>query len=188
MSTPTEARPASGHHDHGPGTAPGPGRLRATLRAVNATPMSRARAGILVGLVALTAASWVFLFDRSGDMDAHEAMTPTMGMGAPLFLAVWIAMMAATMFPAVAPMVLMYARIAANKRTQGQAFVPTWLFVTGYLLLWTALGAVAFVLALGAENLAAEVGLGRPQRAPGSAAGSSSSRGRSSSASSRTAA
>jgi predicted metal-binding membrane protein len=120
--------------------------------------MSRARAGILLGLIVLTAGSWWFLAERRSGMDAHQAMTPTMGMGAPLFLAVWVAMMAATMFPAVAPMVLMFARIGANKRTQGQAFVPTWLFVGGYLTVWTGLGAVAFVLALGAEDLAARVG------------------------------
>ena len=36
----------------------------------------------------------------------------------------------------------------------GAGFVPTWLFVGGYLLVWTALGAVAFTAALGAEALA----------------------------------
>jgi predicted metal-binding membrane protein len=33
-------------------------------------------------------------------------------------------------------------------------FVPTWLFVSGYLLVWAALGVVAYGLALGAEALA----------------------------------
>ena len=78
-----------------------------------------------------------------------------MGLGVPLFLAVWIAMMVATMFPAVAPMVLMFARIGASKRTSGRVFVPTWLFVGGYLLVWTALGVVAYGAALGAGALAA---------------------------------
>jgi predicted metal-binding membrane protein len=77
-----------------------------------------------------------------------------MGLSTPLFLAVWVAMMIATMFPAVAPMVLMFARIGANKRTAGQTAPSTWLFVTGYLLVWTALGVVAYVLAVAAEDLA----------------------------------
>ena len=115
--------------------------------------MSRARAGILLGLVALTVAAWAWVL--LGD-DGHSA-TPTMGLGAPLFLAVWIAMMVATMFPAVTPMILIFARIGATRRTSGRVFVPTWLFVGGYLLVWTALGAVAYTAALGAEALAAHV-------------------------------
>jgi predicted metal-binding membrane protein len=91
-------------------------------------------------------------------MDHADAMTPTMGMGAALFLAVWVAMMTATMFPAVSPMVLMYARIAAAKRTNGKAWTPVWLFVSGYLLLWTGLGLVAYLGAVAAERLAAHVG------------------------------
>jgi predicted metal-binding membrane protein len=124
-------------------------------RQVTATPMSRARAGILVGLVGLTVAAWFWVVGLGRD-EAHTA-APTMGLGAPLFLAVWIAMMVATMFPAVAPMVLMFARIGANKRTSGRVFVPTWLFVCGYLLVWAVLGVVAYGLALGAEALAARV-------------------------------
>jgi predicted metal-binding membrane protein len=89
-------------------------------------------------------------------LEPHSA-APTMGLGAPLFLAVWIAMMVATMFPAAAPMVLMFARIGASKRTSGRVFVPTWLFVTGYLLVWVALGVVAYGSALAAETLAAHV-------------------------------
>lgn len=123
------------------------------LRQINATPMSRARAGLLLGLLVLTAASWAFMIEL-GDRHTHSA-APTMGMSAALFLAVWVAMMIATMFPAVAPMVLMFARIGANKRTAGRSYTATWLFVSGYLLVWTALGVLAYVLALGAETVAA---------------------------------
>lgn len=124
---------------------------------VTATPMSRARAGILVGLVGLTVGSWWFLLAAGPRMDGHAATSPTMGLGALLFLAVWVAMMVATMFPAVAPMVLMFARLSAVKRSSGRAFVPTWIFVSGYLLVWTVLGAAAFVLAVGAEQLARQI-------------------------------
>jgi predicted metal-binding membrane protein len=116
--------------------------------------MSRARAGILLGLVALTIAAWVFVIVRSRGMDGHHKLAPTMGLSTPLFLAVWVAMMIATMFPAVAPMVLMFARIGANKRTAGQTAPSTWWFVAGYLLVWTGLGMVAYALAVGAEDLA----------------------------------
>lgn len=129
---------------------------RGWWRQVTATPMSRARAAILVTLVGLTVASWAWVV---GLGDGHASAAPTMGLGAPLFLAVWIAMMVATMFPAVAPMVLMFARIGAGRRSSGRVFVPTWLFVAGYLVVWAALGVLAFGLAWGAEAIAGRVPL-----------------------------
>lgn len=144
------AAPVEDHHGHG---ATGGWRLR--LAQVNATPMSRARAGILLGLLVLTGGSWAFMLALTHRH--NHTGTPTMGLNAALFLAVWVAMMIATMFPAVAPMVLMFARIGANKRTSGKSFVPTWLFISGYLLIWTALGALAYVLALAGERLASDV-------------------------------
>jgi predicted metal-binding membrane protein len=120
---------------------------------MTATPMSKARAGILVGLLALTVASWVFVLGL-GDHRSHTG-SPTMGLSAGLFLAMWIAMMVATMFPAIAPMVLMVARISANKRAAGHTVSPLKYFLAGYLLLWTALGVPTYFLAVGAEELAA---------------------------------
>jgi predicted metal-binding membrane protein len=146
------APPVEHDHDHG---AAGGWRLR--MAQLNASPMSRARAGILVGLLALTGGSWAFLIALQHDH--RHATTATMGMSAGLFLAVWVAMMIATMFPAVAPMVLMFARIGASKRTAGQPSVPVRLFLAGYLLVWSALGVLAYGLASGAEALAVRVHL-----------------------------
>jgi predicted metal-binding membrane protein len=119
--------------------------------------MSRARAGILLGLLALTVASWAFVLGLGSHAD--HAGSPTMGLNAALFLAVWIAMMVATMFPATAPMILMVARISANKRSAGHAVSPLKYFLAGYLLLWTALGVPTYFLAVGAESLASRVDL-----------------------------
>jgi predicted metal-binding membrane protein len=145
VTAPTEER--AHPHDHAPAPS--------WLRLVRATPMSRARAGILLGLLLLTVGSWWLVI--AAPHGAHHSATPTMGMSAPLFLAVWVAMMIATMFPAVAPMLLMIARIDASKRTAGKSCVPNWLFVAGYLIVWTALGVVAYVGAVGAERLAAHI-------------------------------
>jgi predicted metal-binding membrane protein len=82
------------------------------------------------------------------------AMTPTAGMEAPLFLAMWVAMMVAMMFPTAAPMILTFATVQRGKQARGQAFVPTWVFVLAYLLVWTAFGVAAYGAALVAEALA----------------------------------
>jgi predicted metal-binding membrane protein len=58
-------------------------------------------------------------------------------------------MMAAMMFPSIAPMVTTYSRIQRKRREQGKANaepVAVGLFVGGYLLSWTAFGLAAYGL------------------------------------------
>ena len=46
----------------------------------------------------------------------------------------------------------------ASARPAGSAFVPTWVFVAGYLLVWTAVGALTWVLVQGLSDLAGRLG------------------------------
>src|SRR3972149_2818953 len=115
-------------------------------------PMARERNVILASLFALAGGAWALLLWQSTTGD-EQAMGLTMGMGAYLFLANWVAMMVAVMFPTAAPMVLMFARVHAGKRQQGQAFVPTWVFISSYLAVWAAVGVLFFGAAVAAERL-----------------------------------
>lgn len=114
-------------------------------------PMSRERNIILASLLVLAAVAWIILIWQSSDT---QMMGLTMGMDAPVFLAIWIVMMIAMMFPAAAPMILTFARVHNDRREKGKAFVPTWVFVSAYLLIWTLFGVVAYAAALGIEMLA----------------------------------
>jgi len=114
--------------------------------------LRRERALILLLLLGLAAASWIALLRWEPGMGGESMMGPTMGLGPFLFLAVWVVMMVAMMFPTAAPMILMFARVQAGKRAQGQAFVPTWVFVAGYLIVWTAFGALIYGVAITAER------------------------------------
>lgn len=116
-------------------------------------PLGRERTAILVLLLVLAAGSWVLLIQQS-TTSAHGAGI-TMGMGPIVFLAVWVAMMIAMMFPTAAPMIVTFAKVSAGRRERGSAFVPTWVFVGGYLLVWLVFGAMAYPLALAAESVAA---------------------------------
>jgi predicted metal-binding membrane protein len=49
----------------------------------------------------------------------------------------------------------MFSKIYARKRQQQQAFVPTWVFVSAYLLIWSLCGVLLYPLAIGIESLAA---------------------------------
>lgn len=73
--------------------------------------------------------------------------------GLALFMAVWVVMMVAMMFPTAAPMILAFGRIQANKREREAPYVPTAVFVAAYLAVWSAAGVGAFVLAGWAESL-----------------------------------
>ena len=77
---------------------------------------------------------------------------------AATFLGVWAAMMAAMMFPAVAPMLLLFQTISTKRQAQGGAIVPTWVFAAGYFLVWTAIGAVTYVLVQLGSDLASRLG------------------------------
>lgn len=123
------------------------------MSARAARPLRRERALILVLLLALAALSWGVLIWQSAMMGS-QAMGLTMGLSAALFIALWVVMMIAMMFPSAAPMILTFATVSARKRQEHHPFVPTWVFVSAYLLIWAGFGVLAYLLALEAGRLA----------------------------------
>ena len=98
--------------------------------------------GLLLGLAV---ASWALLvWQSAGAGSGMEMASPTMGMRAPLFLAIWVVMMVAMMFPTAAPMILTFHTLQARKHQRGEAFVATWVFVAAYMLVWGLSGVVAY--------------------------------------------
>jgi predicted metal-binding membrane protein len=110
-------------------------------------PLPRERNAILATLLLLAAAAWAVLLWQSRSTDDLS-----MSASAVVFLAIWIVMMVAMMFPTAAPMILTYRRVEAG-RSSGGGLGATWLFVGVYLLLWTLFGALAFALATAASSL-----------------------------------
>jgi predicted metal-binding membrane protein len=105
----------------------------------------RGERALLVVLLALAVVAWLLTNDRMGGMDA----TPGMDLGGlGFYVTVWVVMMAAMMFPSVAPTVLMYDRLREGHRARGKGAAPeaTALFVAGYLCVWTAAGLAAYGL------------------------------------------
>ncbi len=118
-------------------------------------PLKRERTLLFATLLLLAAGAWAAVIWQSQAAD-DEMMSLTMGMGAPLFLGVWVLMMVAMMFPAAAPMILTFSAVQAGQRERGNAWTPTWMFVAAYLLVWTAFGIFAYIAAVGAQRLADE--------------------------------
>jgi predicted metal-binding membrane protein len=102
---------------------------------------------------------------ETGAMDEAADMAST-GMagsgwsvgGLVAFVVAWAVMMAAMMFPAAAPMILLFRAVAKQRRARTGAVVPTWVFVAGYLLVWIAVGAVTWVVVQALSDLAGRLG------------------------------
>ena len=98
--------------------------------------------GLTGTLLAGAALGWWWSVRMAGDMSGdmgEMSMADTMSFTA--YLVGWVAMMAAMMFPAIAPVVRLYARAAARGTV-----APVPVFVAGYLLVWSAVGAPAYFL------------------------------------------
>ena len=99
--------------------------------------------GLIGLLVALAALAWAITSEQMSGMDAGPGTDPgTLG----FFLGVWVVMMAAMMFPSIAPMVVMHVRIQEDQRERGRAGTigATAFFVGGYLAAWAGAGLVAY--------------------------------------------
>lgn len=106
-------------------------------------------------LLALAAIAWVATIAVARDMGNGPG---TMGLGVVAFIGSWTLMMAAMMFPSIAPFASLYTRTFIGHRGRRVG-----LLAGGYLAVWATAGLGAFALARGAEELA--------ERAPGWAHG-----------------
>jgi predicted metal-binding membrane protein len=99
---------------------------------------------LLTGAVLTAAlAAWIVTVQRMQGMDAGPG-TDLGGLG--WYLGIWVTMMAAMMLPSAAPMVLLFAKVSGDRARRDRSFVPTWVFVAGYLAVWTAYGLAAYGL------------------------------------------
>jgi predicted metal-binding membrane protein len=104
---------------------------------------TRARVGLVVLLFALAAAAWWWSADRMRGMDDGPG-THLGSLG--WFLGLWVVMMAAMMLPSVAPTVALYSHLTRSREPLGPL-----LFTAGYLVLWGAIGLLAYAISAGAD-------------------------------------
>lgn len=150
--------------------------------------LARGQLMVLLSLIILAAGAWALtvhqartmdmpmgVVARGGadDMSGMSGMDGMAGMaasGMPMagwtldafvtFLVAWVVMMAAMMFPAAAPMLLIFRQVYSQRQAQGRAFVPTWVFAAGYLVIWAAAGVLTWVLVQAGSDAAGRLEVG----------------------------
>jgi predicted metal-binding membrane protein len=105
----------------------------------------RARLALVALLFGAAALGWVWTAREMRGMD-NGPWTDLGGFG--WFVGVWVVMMAAMMFPSVAPTVALYSRMSKQRSP-----VSPFAFVAGYLLTWAVAGVAAYGLAAAATRL-----------------------------------
>jgi predicted metal-binding membrane protein len=110
---------------------------------------ARTRLGLVALLFALAAVGWWWTVDRMQGMDDGPwTALGTLGW----FVGVWVVMMAAMMFPSIAPTAALYSRMTRQRSPA----LPL-LFTAGYLGTWAAAGAGAFAVAAIGDRVAGGV-------------------------------
>ena len=107
------------------------------------------RAAVVASIALLTAlaAGWT----ASGAGLGMDAMAPVRGTSLLLLVAMWWVMMAAMMLPSAAPAVLLYGRIR-HQHGRAAGIASSWVFLTGYLLIWLGASVIATAIQLGAAR------------------------------------
>lgn len=98
-----------------------------------------ATAWFLIILIAVPA--WALTIGQARDMGIGPG---TMGTALPLFLLLWVTMMAAMMLPSMAPVAVTWVRAIGRRSSGWTRTARTAEFVAGYLLVWTAFGLLAY--------------------------------------------
>ena len=108
----------------------------------------RVHLGLVALLFALAAVGWWWTANEMQGMDDG----PWTDLGAlAWFIGVWVVMMAAMMFPSISPTVALYSQMMKERSR-----ISPLLFVSGYLVMWTGAGILAFGIAVAGSRIAGD--------------------------------
>ena len=114
---------------------------------------------ILTGLAGITTAAWIYVVLEAHRMADMSTGTTDRSMAASMHAIVgvhpwtpsefglrflmWGVMMVAMMVPTAAPMTLVYAAVARKAAVQSNPVAPTFVFVAGYIVIWSVFSVTA---------------------------------------------
>ena len=116
--------------------------------------LRRDRVVVVAAIVIIAAIAWaytVYLAEfgmGTGDMQMGLGMAMAdlrswSGADFALMYVMWLVMMVAMMAPSAAPMLLMFAAVNRKRRERAAPYVPTMVFLAGYVIVWGAFSLAA---------------------------------------------
>lgn len=114
---------------------------------------------VLTAIIAIVAIAWIYLARLAAGMNAMPAMDVvqikrwTAGYFLLMF-GMWSVMMVGMMVPSATPAILDFARLSRARKEHGETYVPTAVFVLGYLSVWVGFSLIAALLQWGLNSLA----------------------------------
>lgn len=121
--------------------------------------LSRNKLLIFIALVLLSGLAWATTVYQADGM-GWGMFTCSMTMGMPLsagnallYVTLWGVMMIAMMLPAMTPIVEIFQTMARRRQAQALPFTPVWVFMAGYLALWTLTGGVGYAADIAIQSL-----------------------------------
>jgi len=116
--------------------------------------IKRDRVVLLMTLSGITVLSWLYLIHLDRSMADPMDRMGMAGMSMPMMndwratdffltLVMWSVMMVGMMLPSAAPMLLTFATVTRRRAQRGGPYIPTGIFLAGYLTAWTLFSFVA---------------------------------------------
>lgn len=138
-------------HIWGVDKPPSDGTQTMTNSTVETSVLKRDRTYVLAAIVGVVAISWIYLAIQAADMTAMPAagmmeIQPWTSVDFVLMFIMWSIMMVGMMLPSATPAILNFAALSREHRRHGEAYVPTTVFVLGYVAVWIAFSLVATLL------------------------------------------
>lgn len=122
-------------------------------------PIIRERVFLAASLAMVVLLAWAYLWSLAAGMGAMstesmpEAMPSIWSYQETISLFImWSIMMVAMMLPAAAPMILIFMSVQQRRSQAGRASHPTWIFVAGYLAVWTGFSLLATLAQWGMQQ------------------------------------
>jgi predicted metal-binding membrane protein len=107
----------------------------------------RERILVISAVVLVSALAWGYIWHMARDPMAvcMVNMNPWTAGDLSALLLMWAVMMAGMMLPSASPMILAFAGVNRTRRAQSLPYVPTSVFVLGYVAAWTGFSIVATI-------------------------------------------
>lgn len=110
---------------------------------------------VLAGLILITGLSWLYIAGLALEMEARAPHMQSWGViDLVMMFVMWTVMMVAMMTPSVTPMVLVFQRVYRKRGNGTDSWIPTFIFLSAYLIVWTGFSLAATLIQWGLHSAA----------------------------------